>query len=124
MKICFRLYFVTIITILNIICVFSQDCSSPADCYVKAIGLLKQDREEMKREKDIYQKLYEDLKTKMESVVNQHKSEMQELRNQVKSEMSGIKNYINTPWKNMNEQIGNFSMVNENIIHCLTTKCP
>ena len=75
--------------------VFSAEpeCGTPLECYTKAIGALKQDREEMRRQLENYQNLY---KNAMDEITTLKKS-LEESKLEIKQgqvSMGGECNYM------------------------------
>jgi hypothetical protein len=70
-------HFKFIILILLSVYTFSKDCDTPVDCYTKSIALLQQDRAEMRRQLDEYQKKLQESEQKYENLLNQAKSDFE-----------------------------------------------
>jgi hypothetical protein len=83
----FLIYF--LINFLGISFVLSQDCRSPAECYIRATAILNQDRDEMKINNDrlINKTLINEhtLYNNGESFTSEIKSELQLLRDEIKT---------------------------------------
>ena len=86
-----------------------EQCGTPIECYTQAIELLKQDRNEMKRERDIFKKQLDEIQTLLSAKIGACEKTLAELslnveksKTEIKSEISNsitaTRNYINQPW--------------------------
>ncbi len=92
--------------------VISADCSTPADCYIKALATLNQDREEMRRQLDSYQSMYDQagrenqkLKENLNQLENTFTSKISELSQNLNNQLQDVKNYLERPFKTMDNII-------------------
>lgn len=83
------------ILISSIITGDPSDCSSPLDCYAKAVSALKQDREEMRRQLDNYQILYKNALSEISTLkksIEDNKSEYENNKLIIKQGEVGMSN--------------------------------
>jgi DNA-binding MurR/RpiR family transcriptional regulator len=74
--------------LINTINSAPTDCSTPADCYIRATALLQRDREEMRQQLDKYQSMYEGLVKENQSL----KDSILNLQSSFNSKMEEINN--------------------------------
>ena len=70
-----KVFYLIFFLVLNIYAYCEVDCGTPVECYVKAIAILKSDREEMIRKIDSMQQKLDDTYKKYEELLSQTKLE-------------------------------------------------
>lgn len=95
-KVFFKLFAKSNIIILLLIIplMASQDCSSPVECYTKAISILEKDRQEMRRIAEKFENMYLNLE-----------KENLNLKEKITSLETSLKNYVDRPYVSLNNII-------------------
>jgi len=106
----FGIYTYIVLFICNFLVsnIVTEECNTPAECYIRATAILKQDREEMRNQLEQYQKMYmevikENINLKetvndMEAKLNAKISEVtQGLQNQINQ----MKTYLERPFQSI-----------------------
>lgn len=76
---------------LHFTCVLaSKDCDTPADCYIKAIAILENDRAEMRRQMDSYEKKLEEANKKYQESLKQVESDFENKHQQCQNQISSL----------------------------------
>ncbi len=84
----FILCLVSLVSLLMTSVIKCADCSTPADCYIKALALLNQDRDEMRRERDTLIKKIQDLENQLLNKFNEKTSDMDNKINTISNILS------------------------------------
>ncbi len=63
-------HFKFILLILLAVYSLAKDCETPADCYIKSIAILQQDRTEMRKQMDEVQKKLQETEEKYKTLLN------------------------------------------------------
>jgi hypothetical protein len=90
-----RFIIITILIFCLISSIYNIDCGTPVECYSKAVGVLSQDRVEMRRQMDKYQTLYESVLKENENL----KASIQTLQSSLEGKLEETKKYSDRPYK-------------------------
>jgi len=112
--------FITFIQIFNFI--NSADCVTPAECYIQATAVLQRDREEMRRQLDKYQSMYEavvnenqNLKDSITALQSNFNSKLEEINKNFESKISQLKSYTERPFTSKDDLIFESNILSTNL---------
>jgi hypothetical protein len=125
MSINFKFYFFLsslMVSLFVIPPVVSADCNTPAECFVKAQGILNQDREEMRRQLNKYQEMYEkavkennDLRQTIASLESKFNSKVSEISQNFQTQLNSMKTYLERPYTSINTILYQSRSLNTNL---------
>lgn len=110
-----------ILSVLAVISLQDDSCNTPFECYTKSMELLKRDRDEMRLQRDYYEKMYNELARKVEALEREKFSEkISEVKQYATDAVSGVSSkldllysQINSKWEVLENHLGTFRITNQ-----------
>lgn len=103
--------------------IFSAECSTAVDCYTKAVGVLNEDRSEIRRQLDKYKELYDGvvkendkLKLSIDSLEINFNKNLENIKKDFQEKLDQITHYIDRPWTLVNKKVYDSNSLSTNLL--------